>query len=91
MHYLLKHNMLTHSSKRITEDKSIMIVTTEAYIINAMVNSHFFYYNVHFEYLKFENSMTRDLDCMRLVTHYIDQKHFNNSMIKNVCIQVCKN
>lgn len=30
MHYLLKHNMLTDSVKRITEDKGIIKITIEA-------------------------------------------------------------
>lgn len=56
-----------------------------------MVNSHFFYCYVHFEYLEFENSMTRYLNRVRLVTQYIDQTHFYIYMIRNVCTQVCKN
>lgn len=56
MHYLLKHNMLTDSVKRITEEKGICIIKNYYRSLNfyAMVNaiSFFIVRYIHFKYLQ---------------------------------------
>lgn len=74
MHYLLKHNMLTDSVKRITEE--IGIIKNYYRSLNFLCRGQryilFIVRYVHFKYLQIENSMIRDLNSVRLVTQYID-------------------
>lgn len=74
MHYLLKHNMLTDSVKRIAEEKGIIKNYYRSLNFYAMVNAISFCIvrYIHFKYLQIENSMIRDLYYVHLVTQYID-------------------